>query len=295
MKDTKIKEILQDGKFFIFDEKHPVVRFLPEKTKVFGSNTAPVKLCFETSLGKSLDIMYKYSDDLRQDQLIMQLISLMDYLLKGVNVDLRLTIYSILTFSPIDGIIEFVQNSTTIQNALTKDLDGYLIQLSKKKNDLLMEINPKMAGETPPLNEIREDIYENYKESCASYCVITYLLGIGDRHLENIMIDKEGKFFHIDFGYTMGEDPKPRPPPFKLTPAMISSKLTSLQRKRTQRFHFEMCHLLPETENASQIHTEPNDFHDRLESHHKPEARQKIESREYHDDVREVHAPQRRH
>ena len=264
VKDTKIKEILQDGKFFIFDEKHPVVKFLPEKTKVFGSNTAPVKLCFENSLGKSIDIMYKFSDDLRQDQLIMQLISLMDYLLKGVNVDLRLTIYSILTFSPIDGIIEFVQNSTTIQNALTKDLDGYLIQLSKKKNELLMETSPKMAGETPPLNEIREDIYENYKESCASYCVITYLLGIGDRHLENIMIDKEGKFFHIDFGYTMGEDPKPRPPPFKLTPAMISSKLTSLQRKGAERLHFALRHVLSEAANPSEVYSELDDFDDRL-------------------------------
>ena len=72
------------------------------------------------------------------------------------------------------------------------------------------------------LKNIRKDIFENYLESCASYCVITYLLGIGDRHLENLLIKNDGKIFHIDFGFAMGEDPKPYPPPFKLNKKMIN-------------------------------------------------------------------------
>lgn len=52
--------------------------------------------------------------------------------------------------------------------------------------------------------------------SCAGYSVMTYFLGVGDRHLENIMVDITGKFFHIDFGYILGQDPKPYPPPIKL-------------------------------------------------------------------------------
>ncbi|CAM9876523.1 unnamed protein product, partial [Laminaria digitata] len=35
-------------------------------------------------------VIFKSGDDLRQDQLIMQMISLMDSLLKRVNLDLRL-------------------------------------------------------------------------------------------------------------------------------------------------------------------------------------------------------------
>ena len=35
------------------------------------------------------------------------------------------------------------------------------------------------------------------------------------------MIDKNGKLFHIDFGYILGKDPKPMPPPIKLCKEMV--------------------------------------------------------------------------
>lgn len=64
---------------------------------------------------------------------------------------------------------------------------------------------------------------DTYVSSCAGYCVITYLLGVGDRHLDNLLLTQDGKLFHIDFGYILGRDPKPLPPPMKLSKEMVEA------------------------------------------------------------------------
>ncbi len=56
---------------------------------------------------KTYKMMFKSGDDLRQDQLIMQMISLMDSLLKKVNLDLKLLTYGILAVGQKDGEYSF--------------------------------------------------------------------------------------------------------------------------------------------------------------------------------------------
>ena len=104
------------------------------------------------------------------------------------------------------GYIEFVPNSSTLYSLREEDKFSIQNWVIEKNNDI-------------KINTLRDNI----SKSCAIYCIATYLLGIGDRHLDNIMITDSGKLFHIDFGYILGNDPKLISPDIRLTPEMIDA------------------------------------------------------------------------
>ena len=67
---------------------------------------------------------------------------------------------------------------------------------------------------------IQREVMDNYVKSCAGYCVLTYLLGVGDRHLDNLLLHANGHFFHCDYSFILGNDPK-KYLPMRITEHMV--------------------------------------------------------------------------
>ena len=169
-------------------------------------------------------IIFKTGDDLRQDQLVIQIITLIDSLLLKENLDLKLTPYRILATGPATGAMQYIHPSIALSTISTKYRGSV--------TSYLQQHNPDPAG---PLG-IRKETMDNYIKSCAGYCVITYILGVGDRHLDNLLLQPNGKFFHIDFGFILGRDPKPFAPLIKLAKEMLEGMGGSVNTEQYKQF-----------------------------------------------------------
>uniref|UniRef100_A0A8D1WDR9 Phosphatidylinositol 3-kinase catalytic subunit type 3 n=1 Tax=Sus scrofa TaxID=9823 RepID=A0A8D1WDR9_PIG len=194
---------------------------IPETATLFKSALMPAQLFFKTEDGGKYPVIFKHGDDLRQDQLILQIISLMDKLLRKENLDLKLTPYKVLATSTKHGFMQFIQS---VPVAEVLDTEGSIQNFFRKY----------APSENGP-NGISAEVMDTYVKSCAGYCVITYILGVGDRHLDNLLLTKTGKLFHIDFGYILGRDPKPLPPPMKLNKEMVEG-MGGTQSEQYQEF-----------------------------------------------------------
>ncbi|PHJ18239.1 phosphatidylinositol 3- and 4-kinase, partial [Cystoisospora suis] len=152
--------------------------------------------------------LYKAGDDLRQDMLVLQIISIIDCLFKQYGLDLKLTPYRVVAFSTDDGLIEFVQGAECLSS------------IKKKHKNLINYFTYLHPDPNSPCG-FSKRVLSNFIRSCAGSSLVTFLLGIGDRHLDNILVRHDGRLCHIDFGFILGEDPKPFPPPMKICSEML--------------------------------------------------------------------------
>ncbi|XP_056312148.1 phosphatidylinositol 4,5-bisphosphate 3-kinase catalytic subunit gamma isoform isoform X1 [Danio aesculapii] len=172
-----------------------------EQCKVMASKKKPLWLQFKradptTLSSDTIGIIFKDGDDLRQDMLILQILLIMESIWELESLDLSLLPYGCISTGNKIGMIEIVKDATTIANIQQSTVGN----TGAFKDEILSQwLREKCVNE-----DKHQQAVDRFVFSCGGYCVATYVLGIGDRHNDNIMITETGNLFHIDFGHILG-------------------------------------------------------------------------------------------
>ncbi|KAJ8016533.1 hypothetical protein DPEC_G00008230 [Dallia pectoralis] len=220
-----------------FDPRIRAGEILLDRCKIMASKKKPLWLEFSSmdSPGPShppVGIIFKQGDDLRQDMLVIQTLVVMDSIWQEKSLNLNLVPYGCISTGHNIGMIEIVRDAVTI--AAVQRIQGGTH--GAFNNDALYN----WLKEKCPIQEIPYQAMERFVTSCAGYCVATYVMGIGDRHNDNIMITDQGEndnrimldttttsnLLHIDFGHILGNTKRflgvnKERAPFVLTPDFL--------------------------------------------------------------------------
>lgn len=140
---------------------------------------------------KIFHFIAKADDDLRQELMILQIISKCKEIFEAAGIPIILKPYTIEVTSSTSGLIEFLPN--------TNSIDGIKKLLPPNSN---LKTFYKLY-----FRNNYDDAQINFTRSLAGYSLISYILQIKDRHNGNILIDKLGHIIHIDFGFVLGISP----------------------------------------------------------------------------------------
>uniref|UniRef100_A0A0D3G4U2 Serine/threonine-protein kinase TOR n=1 Tax=Oryza barthii TaxID=65489 RepID=A0A0D3G4U2_9ORYZ len=231
--------------------------FVPQLI-VITSKQRPRKLTIHGSDGNDYAFLLKGHEDLRQDERVMQLFGLVNTLLensrKTSEKDLSIQRYAVIPLSPNSGLIGWVPNCDTLHALIREYRDARKIFLNQEHRCMLsfapdydhLPLIAKVevfqhALENSEGNDLAKVLWlksrtsevwlerrTNYTRSLAVMSMVGYLLGLGDRHPSNLMLDRySGKILHIDFGdcfeASMNREKFPEKVPFRLTRMLVKA------------------------------------------------------------------------
>lgn len=235
-------------------EDLPYVSKFSETFSLAGGLNLPKIVDCIGSNGKYYKQLVKGCDDLRQDAVMQQMFLMVNILLRE-NPEtrkrrLRVRSYKVIPLSPCAGLLEWVQNTIPLGQYLIGSSGDHKsgAHARYRPDDMLSADCRKEMQDaaTGKRRKVFDSILErfkpvfhhffleqfpdppfwfehrlNYTRSVASSSIVGYVVGLGDRHAQNILIDKAtAEVVHIDLGVAFEQGKTLRTPevvPFRLT------------------------------------------------------------------------------
>lgn len=226
--------------------------------QVITSKQRPRKITIRGNDGKDYVFLLKGHEDLRQDERVMQLFGLVNALLardrRTNKHDLNIQRYAIAPLSHNAGVVGWVPHCDTLHCLIRDYREALKIPLNAENREMLaltpnydsLTAMQKVEVFTEALERTKgkgNDLYEvlwnksinseewldrrtNFTRSLAVMSMVGYILGLGDRHPSNLMLDQvSGRVLHIDFGdcfeVAMHREKFPEKVPFRLTRMLV--------------------------------------------------------------------------
>lgn len=234
------------------------IAYFHRSLEVITSKQRPRKLVIRGSNGKDYMFLLKGHEDLRQDERVMQLFGLVNTLLlkdpETFRRNLTIQRYVVIPLSTKSGLIGWVPHCDTLHTLIRDYRDKKKILLNIEHR-IMLRMAPdydhltvmqkvevfehalehthgddlaKLLWLKSPSSEVWFERRTNYTRSLAVMSMVGYILGLGDRHPSNLMLDRlSGKILHIDFGdcfeVAMDREKFPEKIPFRLTRMLINA------------------------------------------------------------------------
>lgn len=250
-------ELAVPGTYHVDKSAVRIAKFGPT-VQVIASKQRPRKITIHGEDGQQYVFLLKGHEDLRQDERAMQLFGLVNALLESDRRtnkhDLSIQRYAVAPLSHNAGVVGWVPNTDTLHTLIRDYRESRKILLNIEHR-LMVQMAPDFDAltvmqklevfEAALENTAGQDLYRvlwlksdnseqwldrrtTYTRSLAVMSMVGYILGLGDRHPSNLMLDRNtGKILHIDFGdcfeVAMHRDTFPEKIPFRLTRMLVNA------------------------------------------------------------------------
>ncbi|EIW68190.1 hypothetical protein TREMEDRAFT_32442 [Tremella mesenterica DSM 1558] len=199
------------------------IQDIAERIDIMPSLQKPKKLTFVGTDGKLYPFLCKPHDDLRKDARLMDFNSMINKFLKSASESRRRQLYvrtyAVMPLNEECGLLEWVSHTNALKNIVEKGYARYGKKLYVIFNEWFLATWPEPSAWLASRMA--------YARTLAVMSMIGYVLGLGDRHGENILFDElTGDTVHVDLNCLFDKGKTfeiPERVPFRLTHNMVDA------------------------------------------------------------------------